>query len=134
MAMNNPYQQYQTNSILTAPPEELTLMLYNGAIKFLKQAKIHIEENKLDKAHNNIIKAQNIIRELMCTLDMQYEIAQNLYQLYDFMYNWLVQANVNKLKPEGVQQIDDVIGMLEELRDTWVETIKIVKGSQKNGA
>lgn len=134
MAMNNPYQQYQQNSIMTAPPEELILMLYNGAIKFLKQSKIYLEEKQFDKAHNNIIRSEDIIRELMCSLDMQYEISGNLFQLYDFMYNWLVQANINKTNPDGVAKVNDVIGMLEDLRDTWVETIKIVKSSQKNGA
>lgn len=130
MAINNPYQQYQHNSIFTARPEELTLMLYNGAIKFLKQAKINIEQNEIEKAHNNIVRAEDIITELMSTLDMQYEVSNNLYQLYDFMYKWLVQANFHKVD-DGVNKIDDVIKLLEDLRDTWIEAMKIARMSQQ---
>lgn len=133
MAMNNPYQQYQNNSILTARPEELTLMLYNGAIKFLKQAIINIDEKYLDKAHNNIIKAQEIIKELMCTLDMQYEVSQNMFSLYDFMYDWLVQANIEKTSSTGKQKINDVVKLLEDLRNTWSEAMKMSKLTRKSG-
>lgn len=133
MAMNNPYQQYQNNSILTARPEELTLMLYNGAIKFLKQAIINIDEKCLDKAHNNIMKAQEIIRELMCTLDMQYEVSQNMFSLYDFMYDWLVQANIEKTSSTGKQKINEVVKLLEDLRNTWSEAMKMSKLTRKSG-
>lgn len=130
MAMSNPYQQYQQNSIFTARPEELTLMLYNGAIKFLKQARINIQESQIDKANNNILRAEDILTELKCTLDMQYEVSNNLYALYDFMHGWLVQANINKLDG-GIEKIDDVLRLLEELRNTWSEAMKIAKTSRK---
>lgn len=131
MAMNNPYKQYQENAILTASPEDLTLMLYNGAIKFLKQAKTNIQNKELDKAHNNIMRAEDIIIELMSTLDMKYEISNNLYSLYDFMYNWLVQANMQKTKKEGMSKIDDVIGLLEDLKNTWAQAKKLAKKQQE---
>lgn len=128
--MNNSYQQYQQNSIFTARPEELTLMLYNGAIKFLNMAKMNIEQNEIENAHNNIIRAEDIILELMSTLDMQYEVSNNLYQLYDFMNNWLIQANFHKLDG-GVKKIDDVLKLLQDLRDTWAEAMKIARLSQQ---
>lgn len=132
MALNNPYETYQQNAILTARPEELTLMLYNGAIKFLKQAKNSIEDKKVESAHNYILKAEDIILELMSSLDMSYEISNNLYSLYEFMNNWLVQANMHKDK-EGIKKIDEVLNLLEELRSTWVEAMKLAKISQKSG-
>lgn len=128
--MNNPYQQYQQNSILTARPEELTLMLYNGVIKFLKQAKISIEENNVEKAHNNIVRAEDIIMELMSTLDMQYEVSHNLFSLYDFMNYWLLQASCHKLDG-GIEKINDVLKLLEDLRDTWSEAMKLARQSQQ---
>ena len=132
MALNNPYQQYQQNSVMTARPEELTLMLYNGAIKFLKLAKNYIEVKDIEKIHTNIVKAEDIITELMSSLDMQYDISHNLYALYDFMYNWLMQANIHKFDG-GAEKIDDVIKLLEDLRDTWVEAMKTAKTTRKSG-
>lgn len=126
MAMNNPYQQYQQNSVFTANPEDLTLMLYNGLIKFLNQAKAQIEGNNIPEIHTNVIKAQNIILELRDTLDMQYEVSHNLYLLYDFMYNHLIQANCNKLE-DGPKNIDEVIMLTRELKNTWQEAMKIAK-------
>jgi len=90
--------RYQEEVIMTKPPEELTLMLYDGCIRFIKAAMQAIDEKKLDKANENIIKAENIITELMSTLDMQYEISKNLMSLYDFIYRWLIQANLKKDK------------------------------------
>jgi len=130
MSLNNPYQQYHENSIFTARPEELTLMLYNGAIKFLKQAQISIETKEVTKVHNNIIRAQDIIMELRSTLDMKYEISNNLDALYEFMYNMLIQANIHKFDG-GLKNINEVINFLEELRDTWKEAMKIAKISQQ---
>lgn len=130
MTMNNPYEQYQQNSIFTANPEDLTLMLYNGIVKFLNLAKVQIEEKNIQEAHNNIIKAQNIVLELRDTLDMQYEISNNLYSLYDFMYNHLIQANCNKFEI-GIQYIDEVSNLTRDLRDTWQEAMKIAKTQKR---
>ncbi|MDW7674420.1 MAG: flagellar export chaperone FliS [Bacillota bacterium] len=121
MALNNPYQQYQQNNVYTATPGELTLMLYNGAIKFLKQAKVAIEEKNIEEANNKICRVQDILAELMSSLNMDIEISNNLYALYDFMNNRLIEANIKKES----KMIDEVEGMLVELRDTWKEVIKI---------
>ncbi len=133
MALNNPYETYQQNSIMTARPEELTLMLYNGAIKSLKQAKIAFAEKNIQNINNNITKAEDIMSELKCTLNMDYGVSESLYALYDFMFNWLAQANLTKFEG-GEKKVDDVVNLLEDLRDTWSEAMKIAKNTQRSGA
>lgn len=123
MPKSNPYQQYQQNSVNTATPQELTLMLYNGLVKFLKLAYQGIEEKNFEKANNNIIKSQNIVAEFMCTLDMQYEISNELYLMYEYMNSRLVEANIKKDK----SIVEEVIGYAEELRDTWTQAMKQAK-------
>lgn len=123
MIIGNPYDKYQQNSIMTATPEELTLMLYNGAIKFINKAKLSIEKKQMEGAHNNIIRAQDIITHLNVTLDMNYEISKNLSQLYDFMLEKLVDANIKK----SVEPLDEILPLIEDLRDTWKEAMKKAK-------
>lgn len=124
--MANPYKQYQQNVVNTSTPQELTLMLYNGLIKFLKLAAQSIEGNNTEKSNNNISRAQDILEEFMSTLNMDYDISNNLYSLYDFMYWRLVDANIKKDKT----MVEDVIGFAEELRDTWAQAMKLAKGQQ----
>ena len=106
---------YKNQQIMTASPEELTLMLYNGAIRFVGESLASIDAGDLMRAHNAVIRAQNIVREFMATLDMQYEISKNLYSLYDYIEFRLVQGNIKK-DPVQLQEARD---MLTELRDTW---------------
>lgn len=124
--MTNPYKQYQQNVVNTSTPQELTLMLYNGLIKFLKLSVQSIEENNAEKANNNIGRAQDILEEFMSTLNMDYDISNNLYSLYDFMYKHLVEANIKKDKT----MVEDVVGFAEELRDTWAQAMKLAKGQR----
>lgn len=124
----NPYEQYKQQSILTASPADLTLMLYNGCIKFINQAKLHIENKDIKNAHNSIIRAQDIIKEFMQTLDMNYKISERLILIYDYLYRRLVDANISK----STEILDEVLGFVTELRDTWEEVIKITgRHSQK---
>ncbi|HYE08649.1 MAG TPA: flagellar export chaperone FliS [Patescibacteria group bacterium] len=123
MSNNNAYKQYQQNSINTATPQELTLMLYNGLVKFLKLAELGIEEKNIEKANNNIIRSQDIITEFMCTLDMQYEVSKGLSALYEYMNRRLIEANIKKDKAI----VEEIIGYAEELRDTWAQAMKLVK-------
>jgi len=96
MALKNAYDQYKENSVYTASPEELTLMLYNGLVKFLMQAQMALNDKNIEKANKSIIRAQDIISEFRCTLDMKYDIAHQLDLLYDYMYRRLVDANIKK--------------------------------------
>lgn len=123
MALNNPYAQYQENSIYTSTPEELTLMLYNGLVKFIMQAQQGINEKSIEKTNNSIIKAQNIITELRSTLDFKYEIAKQLDSIYDYLYNRLLSANIKKSNEE----LEEALGFAKELRDTWTQAMKLSK-------
>lgn len=110
----------------TASPGDLTLMLYNGCLKFLKQAKLAIKEKKYEDKNTNIIKAQNIIREFMVTLDMKYEISQQMIQMYDYMLNRLIEANTKN----EIDILNEVEGYVLEFRDTWKEVIQINRKQQ----
>ncbi|TYQ16857.1 UNVERIFIED_CONTAM: flagellar protein FliS [Acetivibrio alkalicellulosi] len=123
MPINNPYGQYKENSINTASHEDLTLMLYNGLVKFLMQAQMALEEKNIEKANTSIIKAQNIIIEFRETLDMKYDIAQQLELIYDYMYRELLNANLKK----DASIIEAVLNLAKDLRDTWEKAIRIAR-------
>lgn len=120
MSLNKAVYQYQQNSVFTATPEELTLMLYNGCIKAIRFAEISVDEKNYEKANYYICKAEAIIRELRNTLDMNYEISENLYNLYTYFLNRLIEANVKK----DNSILEEVLHFVEEIRDTWSEAMK----------
>jgi len=120
---------YKSQQILTAPPETLTLMLYNGAIKFVAESIQALEAGNLEKANNTNLRAQDIVREFMATLDMKYEISQSLFALYEYMEYRLIQGNLKKDKA----QLEEVRGLLTELRDTWHTAMKLVRVPQAAG-
>ncbi|MDI3508326.1 MAG: flagellar secretion chaperone FliS [Clostridiales bacterium] len=120
MILNNPYQQYQQNSIMTASPGELILLLYDGAIKFIKQAKVYIDEKDMQKANNAILKAEDIVAELMTDLDPDYDISHDLYSLYEFINDCLVRANIKKDK----ELLDQSLDLINDMRQTWAQVVK----------
>ncbi|KQL52992.1 flagellar export chaperone FliS [Heyndrickxia shackletonii] len=124
--MNKTYEAYQQVSVTTATPGELVLMLYNGCIKFIKIAKNAMNEQDIEKKHLNITKAQNIIKELIVTLNMDYEISKDMRKLYDYMNRRLIEANIKN----DTSILDEVEHFVEEFRDTWKEVIKITRKSQ----
>lgn len=115
--------QYKQNAVLTATPEELTLMLYDGAIKFMNIGKYSIENKDMEKAHSSLLRAQDIILELNYSLDMNYEVSKELRGLYDFVLSKLVDANINK----DSKAIDEALTVVNDMRDTWKEVIKQIK-------
>lgn len=121
MAVSNPYQAYQQNSVLTASPGDLTLMLYNGCLKFLNLAKKAIEEKNITEKNMNLQKAQNIINELMVTLNMDIEISKQMIALYDFARTKLIEANVKN----DLAALEEAESIMIEFRDTWKEVIKL---------
>lgn len=123
MAYQQSLQAYQTNSVNTANPGELTLMLYNGALKFLKQSKAAISEKKFDKANEYIKRVQEIVGELMVTLDQKYPIAQQMMPLYEYMQTRLIEANLKK----ETSILDEVEGLLTQFRDTWKQAMVLAK-------
>jgi len=105
---------------MTARPEDLTLMLYNGAIRFVTESIQAVEQGDISKAHNANLRAQEIIKEFTATLDMQYDIAKYLFLMYDYIEYRLIQANIKK----DAVQLEEAKGLIAELRDTWVEAMK----------
>lgn len=118
----NAYALYQQNEVLTASRGKLLLMLYDGAIKFLRFSKVAIDEANIENTNKYLCKVQDIISELMVSLDMKYEISKSLYALYDYMKYRLIQANIKKDKA----MVDEVLGMLVELRETWEKAMTMV--------
>src|SRR3954447_22676689 len=126
MAINNPYKSYQQNSVNTASPGELTLMLYNGCIKFIKLAKKAISDKNVEEKNTNLIKAQNIIHEFMVTLNMDVKVSSELMVMYDYINRRLVEANVNG-DPAILEEVE---GFVIELRDTWKQVIQMNRKQQ----
>lgn len=120
---NNAYSQYANNRILTASPAELTLMLYEGAIKFCNIAIMAIDNKDIEKAHTNIMKAQRIIEEFQLTLDFKYEIANDFNNVYNYLMQRLREANLTKDK----EILEEVNTHLRVMRDTWKEVMKLAK-------
>lgn len=129
MAMlQNPYDKYRSNSVMTASRGELTLMLYDAALKFCNQAIDAIEKDDKDLAHVLIVKVETIIEELESTLNFDYEIAKNMFTMYDYMYRRLCTADVSK----DVEILAEVSGLIREFRDTWKEAMKIARTQGMN--
>ena len=128
MAVNNAYQAYNNSKILTASPAELTLMLYEGAIKFCNIAIMGIEENNIEKAHNNIIKVEKIIAEFQATLDEKYEVSKDFDNVYNYLRRRLEEANLKKDK----EILEEVLGHLRTMRDTWKEVMRLNKLAKAN--
>lgn len=124
MALPNAFAQYNNNKVLTATPAELTLMLYEGAIKFCNIAGIAMEQKNIQKAHTNIIKTQKIIEYLRQTLDMKYPVAKDFEDIYVYLEKRLVEANVKK----DHEVLNECLGHLRAVRDTWKEVMRLNRG------
>ena len=125
-AQTSAYNAYKQNSVTTASPGELTLMLYNGCLKFLNKAKIAIQEKNVQEKNTNLQKSQAIIAELMSTLNMDIEISKQMLPLYEYMNHRLVEANIQN----DVAIIEEVEGLVTEFRDTWKEVLRINRQQQ----
>ena len=116
----NPYAKYANNKVLTASPAELTLMLYEGAIKFCNIAIVGIENKDIEKAHTNIRKTERIIEEFLRTLDDRYPVAKDFENVYRYLLRRLFEANCRKDK----EILEEVLVHLRGMRDTWKEVMK----------
>ncbi len=114
------YAQYKNNKVMSASGPELTLMLYDGAIKFLNIASFAIESKNVQKAHENIIKTERIIDYLRNTLDMKYSVAQDFENMYSYIARRLVEANISKDR----DIIAEVNKHMHAIRDNWIEVMK----------
>lgn len=123
MPARNPFAEYSNNKILTASPAEVTLMLYEGAIKFCNIAIIAIENGETEKAHVNIKKTQRIIEEFRNTLDHKYEVSEDFDKIYVYLLKRLLEANMKKDKAI----LEEVNMHLRSVRDTWKEVMRRCK-------
>ena len=121
MINRNPYAAYNNSKIMTASPAELTLMLYDGAIKFCNIAIMGIEENDIEKAHINIKKVEAIIAEFVATLDHKYEVAKDFENVYNYLLDRLVMANIKK----DTEILQEVLEHLRTMRDTWKQVMEL---------
>lgn len=119
MVQNQAYAAYNNSKILTASPAELTLMLYDGAIKFTNIAIMAIEKHDIEKAHNNIVKTERIILEFQATLDDKYPVAKDFYAVYTYLIQRLREANLKK----DSEILEEVLKHLRTMRDTWKEVM-----------
>lgn len=119
------YAAYANNKIMTASPAELTLMLYEGAIKFCNIAIDAIEKKDISKAHNNIVKVENIIEEFQATLNHKYPVAKDFDNVYAYLHQRLVEANVRKDK----EIVEEVLEHFRTMRDTWKEVMRRAGGT-----
>ena len=128
MVANKGYNAYAQNKILTASPAELTLMLYEGAIKFCNIAITGVEEQDVEKAQNNICIVENIITELQATLNHKYEVAKDFDNVYKYLLDRLLEANLKK----DAEILKEVLGHLRTMRDTWKEVMQQNRAAQAN--
>ena len=125
MALPSSYSQYNTSKILTASPAELTLLLYEGAIKFSNIAIMKIEQKDVPGAHENIMRVERIIDYLRETLDMKYAVAEDFERMYVYLSQRLLMANTKKDK----EIMEEVVMHLRSIRDNWKEVIKSAKAT-----
>ena len=119
MLTKNGYAAYTNNKLMTASKGELTLMLYDGAIKFCNMAIAAIEERDIQKAHTNIVKVERIIEEFQSTLNYKYPVAKDFNNVYEYLQEQLTQANIRKDK----EMLKRVLKHLRTMRDNWKEVM-----------
>ena len=124
MALPRAYGQYNNSKILTASPAELTLMLYEGAIKFCNIAITAVENKEIEKAHIHIQKIERMIDCLRQTWDIKYPVAEDFERINTYLSQRLIEANVKKDK----EILEEINGHLRSLRDTWKEVMKAGRG------
>ncbi len=126
--VNAAAEAYKRQQVLTATPEALTLMLYNGCLRFIKEGMDALNKKDFEQANTSLQKAQNIIAEFRVTLNMDYEISHQLLPLYNYVYDRLVEGNVKS----DVNVLVEAQGIITELRDAWAQAMK--KARQEKGA
>jgi flagellar protein FliS len=122
----NPQDAYRRQNVLTASPIELIVMLYDGLRKNIILAERAIKRRDMESANSHLIKAQNIVSELMNCLDLSFQISEDLMRIYDFLFRGLVECNVKK----NADNLQDYLAIVDDLRGAWAE----VNSMQKSAA
>ncbi len=125
--VRNGFNEYLRSKILTASKAELTLMLYDGCIKFCNIAAQCMRDNDIEGANNNVMRAEKIIDEFIVTLDHKYPVAADFEKVYNYCKKRLVEANVKK-DPEIVEE---VLGHMRTMRETWKEVMSLTANGAK---
>lgn len=125
--LKNPYQNYKQQSVMTMTPGEMLTMLYDEIVKQLNTGKIAIRNKDLAATNQALQKAQRILSHLIKTLDDSYPVSQNLSSLYDYFKKQIIQANIKK----DVSPLDEIIPMIIDLRDTYVQADKLTRTQTK---
>ncbi len=120
---------YKNQQVLTSSPEQLTLLLYNGALRFLSESILAMEQKDIPKSHNANMRVQAIVREFMHTLDMSIELSKTWAQLYEYTEHCLIQGNIKK----DVAQLLQAKEMLEDMREAWMGAMKQTHVSRATG-
>lgn len=115
--------QYLAQKVMTAKPEELTYMLYEGLVKFIKQGILYNDDSNIEKTHESIMRSQAIVTELDVTLDREYALSEGLAQMYDYMNRRLTDANLTK----DTSILQEVLGYAETLKDTWKQAMVLAR-------
>lgn len=123
MALPNAYSQYNSSKILTASPAELTLLLYEGAIKFGNIAIVKMEHKDIQGAHYNIVRVEKIIDYLRETLDMKYAVAEDFERIYTYISRRLIETQISK----DPKDMEEIVMHLRAVRDNWKEVMKKAK-------
>lgn len=122
----NPYNIYKQNSVNMASSQRLLLMLLDGTVKYTKIARMAILNKDIPSAHKELVRVQDIFLELMITMDKNTKYMEDLYNVYDFIKNELAKANMKK----DVKIIDEILPIIEEIRDMWYEVDKKIKSGK----
>ena len=122
----NPYNVYKQNAVNMASSQQLLLMLLDGAVKYTKIARMAILNKDIARAHKELVRVQDIFLELMITMDKNTKYMEDLYNIYDFIKNELAKANLRK----DVNIIDEVLPLIEEIRDMWYEVDAKIKSGK----
>ena len=122
----NPYNIYKQNSVNMASSQQLLLMLLDGAVKYTKIARMAILNKDIARAHKELVRVQDIFLELMITMDKNTKYMDDLYNIYDFIKNELVKANIKK----DITIIDNTLPLIEEIRDMWYEVDAKIKSGK----
>ena len=120
---------YKNQQVMTASPQQLTLLLYNGALRFMNESILAMEQGDVPKSHNANLRVQDIVREFVATLDMSYELSKPWAQLYEYTEHCLIQGNIKK----DVKQLLQAKEVLQEMRDTWIEAMKLTQLTRATG-
>ncbi len=127
--MVNAAEAYKRQQVLTATPEQLTLMLYNGCLKFIGEGIEAVKDKKYESANTSLIKAQRIISEFRLTLNMDYEISHQLFPLYNYVYDRLIEGNMKS----DTAPLEEAKEIITELRDAWVGAMKKARAEKNQG-